>query len=374
MIGFLIYLPTLAKMPHALFALAILAAYYRFWQKWRGPGLYPEFDNNRFDFGILLLIVALSAFNFVFGHGIRQTFNESVPGFIMLPFTFLVALSIRKVDIKIFVSLAVIEALSIYAEYSLGISTFFSNLTRYTEFGDSDLQYYNKPLGLSYNSSIAAAKMFLSLMLIDLLTLKRTFKIIIQIGFAAAIFLTFNRTVFLSVMVYIVLSTLHTVFWKKLTAVRWNLLIAAGFTTVFIAGYLVVDNLDVIVGQLTRSRGSFEFSGRDKIWTYFIDFIRENPFFGNNGEKLYFGRYHAHNSFIQLIATNGILISLLYFYIIFRNVRYNNLILVLSILTYSFFQYGIFWGISVMDIYFFFFLFKLKNPEEQKELGFNTLN
>jgi hypothetical protein len=43
--------------------------------------------------------------------------------------------------------------------------------------------------------------------------------------------------------------------------------------------------------------------------------------------------------------------------LIFRNITKKNAIFVLLIIVYSLFQYGIFWGISLLDIIFFQILF-----------------
>jgi O-antigen ligase len=136
-------------------------------------------------------------------------------------------------------------------------------------------------------------------------------------------------------------------------------LIAFGFT---VLGFLVVEFSETIINQFTRNTQKVDLSGREKIWAQYIDQILSNPWFGNASHKVWF-KYHAHNSFLQLIATNGIIISIFYFGFIVTHARRNNLIYLAVMMVYSFFQYGIFWGISIIDIVFYVFLLKAAERE-----------
>src|SRR5690606_15097111 len=113
------------------------------------------------------------------------------------------------------------------------------------------------------------------------------------------------------------------------------------------------------IGQLTRNRSGLDISGRDHIWAFYVQFISDNILFGNGGYKIYFqGKMHAHNSYLQLLATNGMVIFLLYLTLILKNIGRQNLFVVITLMVYSTAQYGIFWGISIMDIALFYFLFR----------------
>jgi hypothetical protein len=70
---------------------------------------------------------------------------------------------------------------------------------------------------------------------------------------------------------------------------------------------------------------------------------------------------HAHNSFIELLATNGALLSGFFLMILVVMWKKHNFILLLTILLYSLFQYGIFWGFSFLDVIFMSFLLSNKN-------------
>ena len=103
-------------------------------------------------------------------------------------------------------------------------------------------------------------------------------------------------------------------------------------------------------------------SYRDIIYKKNILFIKKHYLFGNNSHKhkVYLKAYntyeHAHNSFLEFASNNGIIISILWFLFILRNINRNNFIYLLAILILSMTQYGIFWGISLLDIIFIYYL------------------
>ena len=76
--------------------------------------------------------------------------------------------------------------------------------------------------------------------------------------------------------------------------------------------------------------------------------------------------YYCQLKFVELHLKSlpNILIkiaySLLFFTLIFINITKKNWIYIFILFVYSTFQYGIFWGISLTDILFFFFLFNSK--------------
>lgn len=360
MIGFLIYLPTLAFMPHSLYLLAIIYSFFRYRSLTFNNTNDLTFLNKTLDISIIALIVMLSILNYFIGHGLSGISSGKVPSFLLLPFTYLIALLLDKRDIHIIITLTLIECLAVFAEYLYGVSTFFSSLERYNEIGSSDLIYYNKPLGLSYNSSIVAAKLFLAFLLLDLVKIKTPLKVIFQLSILACIFLTFNRTVFLSIGIYIVLKNILKFLSSRFTIIKWSVYLNIGIVILITLALFSALFWEEILNQLTRKTGIVELSGRDRIWAHYFEFANNNFLLGNHSFKYYFGEYHAHNSFLQLLTTNGILISLIYIYLIVRNINIGNFVYVIAIFSYCFFQYGIFWGISLMDILFFYILIHIK--------------
>ncbi len=107
-------------------------------------------------------------------------------------------------------------------------------------------------------------------------------------------------------------------------------------------------------------------SGRTLIWANFFQFIEEHPWFGNGSDKLYFREkdpatgtekwVHAHNSFLEIVATHGILLTVFFFLILVFLWRKKNIVFLATLFFFSLFQYGIFWGISILDIIFMVFL------------------
>lgn len=125
-------------------------------------------------------------------------------------------------------------------------------------------------------------------------------------------------------------------------------------------------------------------SGRDLIWANYASFIENHLWFGNGSNKLMLrqcnpktGNYeliHAHNSFLMLLATNGLLIFILRIVWMLFLWERKNTILIITVLIYSMFQYGIFWGFSLLDVIFVSLIMSSINfiPIERKET--NTRN
>lgn len=112
-------------------------------------------------------------------------------------------------------------------------------------------------------------------------------------------------------------------------------------------------------------------SGRTLIWLNYLDFIDHHLLFGNGSDKFLVKNInpetsevsfiHAHNSYLEQLATHGLLLTLFFFVILFFLWKKNNWILIVSILFYSMFQYGIFWGFSYLDLFFMLFLISDKD-------------
>jgi hypothetical protein len=123
--------------------------------------------------------------------------------------------------------------------------------------------------------------------------------------------------------------------------------------------------------MMIRAEG-VQSSGRKLIWVNYLNFIEDNLILGNGSDKVMLrswqnvtGKYkliHAHNSYLMLIAANGILIAGLYFLFYLLNFKSRNFLAILCILVYSALNYGIFWGFSYLDAVFIILLtLKFKN-------------
>lgn len=107
-------------------------------------------------------------------------------------------------------------------------------------------------------------------------------------------------------------------------------------------------------------------SGRTLIWLNYFDFIDHHLLFGNGSDKYLIRNVisdtnevtvmHAHNSYLEQLATHGLILTLFFFVILYLMWKKNNKIILITILFYSIFQYGIFWGYSYLDLLFMLFL------------------
>lgn len=76
---------------------------------------------------------------------------------------------------------------------------------------------------------------------------------------------------------------------------------------------------------------------------------------------------HAHNSYIWVLASNGIIIALLYYYYTIRFVNRYNFIPILSILLTSITQSTIYWGLSNADVFLFILILRSHFKISQKK-------
>ncbi|UTW67315.1 hypothetical protein KFE94_04155 [bacterium SCSIO 12643] len=298
--------------------------------------------------------------------------KDVFPYFILLIPTYVIAVSFKRNDARVLVSLIAVEAIVVILERVAGISTFDRSLPGYMVFNGGELAYFQRPLGLSESSSLIASKLLIAWLFIDYFRLKEWFFALVKILIGVAILITFNRSVIMSLGVYWVLR--NASHFMKMRYTVDNAIKGTIGTVVVIVGVVVglVLKGESILNQFTRNQGTVELTGREYIWLDFFEFIKEHLLFGNNSIKLWLDSYHAHNSYLELIATNGIFISALYFAFIYRNVRWSNGLYILPILIFGLTQYAFFWGVSIVDIVLWVILFDSyhKNQKEKTNLLF----
>lgn len=350
MVSFLIFLGTISIFP------PFVAYFSFFFIKKKNPLINTKIDTN---FLIILAIIILSFFNKVVGIHKAQNVIEIFPEIALMILVYWIALDFDLKWIKILISLIVIETFVVFVEYSLNITSFLPSL--YQELNDSELLYDSRPYGLSANSSNISLKIFLSILL--LVKYKpfdnKLINILILVVLIGGVIITFNRTVIISLVFFSIL-----LFFKnfKFDNKRFVALLFIAIVIIFI----LFTNAEFILLQITRGReGESMLSGRVEIWKKFIVFIKENFILGNNSYKYYIDFYerkaHAHNSYLQVLATHGILIFILYILLVIRNIRRDNYVYIIPILIFSLSQYGIFWGFSITDIVLFIFYFNKFN-------------
>jgi hypothetical protein len=270
-----------------------------------------------------------------------------------------------------FYALIVVECLIVILEYFNGVPSFWVN--KQFSWEDSGLMYFTRPFGLGENSSVAAYNIFLGLLLHEILEPKKWIVgYVIQLILLCGILLTFNRTIIICCLVFFMLKNFSTI--KYIAKSKW----AFGIILFLIMVFFGYHYWDIILNQFTRNSGSIELTGRKMVWGRYIKFISENLFFGNGTIKYFFefdGRtFHAHNSYLQILATSGIFVFLLYIGMIFKGVNKSNFPFVCSLAIAGLSQYIIFWGISIPDIMLFYFISKLEDIPAKKSQLFLSNN
>ncbi|RZJ22083.1 MAG: hypothetical protein EON51_08390 [Acinetobacter sp.] len=268
-----------------------------------------------------------------------------IPYILLIPFAFLIGKFLNQKDLRILKYIIIIEIVVGVFEYISGVPTFFKNNTPITELADSDILYQKRVFGFSPNSSTLAAKI-IYLSVIVMMEVKKFNKIssenfVFIFFILIGLFVTFNRTAIISI--FLSLLILFGMKWRSLI-----LLTTPAILIVFI-------KWDTIAEQLTRGRGSVDLSGRDQIFAYFFNFFSENLLLGNVGTKLWWNSagfvWHSHNSYLEFLASNGLLTTLIFAFGMFFLFR-KNIVITLPILIFSCFQYGFLWGLSFYDIIF----------------------
>lgn len=374
MTGILTYLPTLAFVPHAAFVIALVYVLI-----FRRKKLIAHFKNiSKFpnEFLVLMAIAVFSLINYFVGY-VWFNYEIGFPYPVLLLATYLIAMGMTEKDLKFVFWLAVFEAVVVIAEFAVGTNSFLPTYKSAT-YSDEGLLYFSRPMGLSYNSSIVAYKLMIGVFIAEYLQMNSRLYRLAQLLLFAGILLTFSRTIIVVLLVYFAFrySGVYILGFIKLLKFRISrkLFVFLALFTIVLAGVglLTVTQIDKISNQFTKGRGNIEFSGREVIWPQFIDFIKENPISGNHSVKFYadyHGRSnlaHAHNSFLQVLADNGIVIFSLYLLLIGMSVNRGNALLVMAFVVYSLTQYGVFWGISLIDIVFMVILFNRNMLPDKK--------
>lgn len=354
MLGFLLFILTIAGVPHylALFAIIIYAIRGRYRQISEGLKL-----NKRFT-GFLALFVLLITINAIIHFA--ETGSFQVPNMCLMPFAFICALGLNEKDIKFFIYLVFIECLFGFYEYSLGINTILPGLET-DDFSSEELLYFKRVLGLSNNSSSFSEKLLFSIIFLSQFSdlFSKRVKISFFVVFIGGLFVTFNRTAIIASLIYLFFYyySIILVVLKK----RKGLGVALLLIVIIVVGVAIPKYGLDILSQFNRGGDEMDLTGRPYIWASFYDFISNNLFLGNGSAhymiSYYEGRMaHAHNSFIQLFADHGIFIAIFYLLTIFSKFNKRNIIVCISIMVASLTQYVVFWGFSVPDVFLFAFL------------------
>ncbi|MDM1408184.1 O-antigen ligase family protein [Myroides sp. DF42-4-2] len=356
-----VFLTTIAGMPQELLYIALaLFGFITFFSALKNKLL------SRSDY-LLILFIILNVLFFYYG----QIFNLDIDNrFIdversnsFFPYGVFIVSSIfiaRKFNVDVWKYLLyfiLIEIVVGIFEYILGVPYIIKAtvVTGDTEFGSTDLLYYNRVYGLSSSSSVFGQKILIGLVLFHLLKNSINYRKISLVLLLAGLFVTFNRTVILAVIVFVLLYYFKNFIYSS---IKVKLTIMLGFVLTF---SLIFAKFGTIINQFSRGKGTVDATGRDMIFPTFIEIFKDNFIFGNFGSKVYImvngHSYHAHNSYLETLTSLGIILSFILFYYLCKNIKRNRFIYVLPFLIYSMAQYGLFWGISLFDLVFFSIIF-----------------
>jgi O-antigen ligase len=277
----------------------------------------------------------------------------------LIPVMAIFAPTIRDQALKIFVLLVCIEVGVGFYEYCIDQVALFSGQIAkagLSLYSNSDLLYETRVFGLSNNSSVFAEKIFIALLLLvakpELLSRSKFVNIILLVGLV----ITFNRTAILAVLVFYILHFFTSP--SKVTA-RWkfSVFLLIGVATLF---------FDMQFFEYQFLRGGDTLSGselrRFDLWSTAWQYISQHPLWGNGSLTFRMYEYvsghyqHAHNSFLMLVATHGLVASLFLFSYIGTNINSGNWRVIVTFLAFSMTQYFIFWNLSVPDLMFYWML------------------
>lgn len=302
---------------------------------------------------LIIVLSILCLINIFLGLSSDKLINDGssrlqlfIPYLSLLLGSYLIGSHLNSHVIKYIIYLTAIECVVILIQYSLGETGFWYNSYIKNE-TNGDLLYYSRPNGFSTNSSVVAQKLLVSiwfLILSKTFTYKQNKFIFILLIFG--LILTFNRTVFLALFLsYFLFSR----------GIRLKYKIISGFLVLaFFALFFSSIKSQFLRGSDEVQLESFS---RYTIFQNGLNYISENPYFGNNSIKYFYEendrKFHLHNSYLEAAASNGIPIFLLLMYMIVRLLKRRN-VFVPPLLVYSLFQFGILWGISFLDIALFY--------------------
>lgn len=324
-------------------------------------------NKDKTSFEILLIIVFLSLFNEIIGVFAQHVGDvgviEIIPYSVFIVLTILAAKVTDERVMKWLVIITIIEICVAVAQRFLGINSFYAVSER--EIIDTDILYDLKVNGLHNNSSGLGYNAFLLIILYEYFPVSRVVKRYWIYMFAiVGIVLSFNRTAMIGLLTFGILSSFKN---KKLLLLYTIIL-------VFVIHFGAVEFL---VEQMTRGTSELSgnaLSGRDAVFPWYWGFFTTHLLEGNHSFKLYLTidglQFHAHNAYLQTLATNGLVISMLYFWIIFRKIDKLNYRFVIPILACGLFQSFFLWGASYNDFVLWGVLFG--NIHETSNLQRNT--
>lgn len=391
-LALLVYLPTCAFVSGYFYLLAIaysIVFSFKFVKEYVSALLSGRILDKNLTYLILFAFLALlmRVLDYSNWTSIRSAYSFAY----LFPFTYLVARMVwlnRQVYFFILMFIAFESFLAIF-QYISGQSSFFTSLHLYRQFESYTLLYYTRVFGLSINSSILAIKLIVGLVLLGQVQLDTKVKMGLEILFLGVSIIAFGRIALIAIVIFYLIKIINALLnrskskiksfipfalflifftvnptWSKNQFTRNNMAVAKHFVGTEEEGYVSAKELEQVKFELTKKLGieKINMSGRNEIWNTFVKFGVKNIFLGNKAEKFMLGKVHAHNSYIEVFASFGIIMTLFLLFVFFKNINKHNYVPILALLILSFGQYFIFWGVSFYDIIFYSILFFPRVP------------
>jgi len=335
-LAFLLYIPSLYFIPNSLYILPFIFLL-----------ITGNYKKVKFDINFLILSVFIFTLLLIYLFNI--VYNEQLYffWFILWLTNYIVAKNINQTTLRYLLFFIILETFFIWLEVFLGVENIFLHATQ----ADTLLFSYEfRPLGLSDGSPLMGQKLFLAILILLHLNIKEKTKLFLIIYLLLMELMVFNRTAILTTAFVLLLYSFNrfSIFWKVVLSITGVLFVSTFFQTIFT--------------RFNRDQEEIYLSGRDYIWQQGLEFIKEHLLFGNLTQKVHITyidatSQHLHNIYLQYIGNFGIIFTFFYLLFVIINIKKNNFIYISAILLYGIFQYGIGWGISLMDILFFYFLF-----------------
>lgn len=319
---------------------------------------HPNKIHYSTPFQIVFIIIILSFLNEIihlFFVGAPSSFIELIPYSLFILLTMWAARIVDEKVLRWMLWFTLIDIGSAIVQRIIGVNTFLpESMSDVAEMG-GDLLYDLKVNGLNTNPSGLGYKAFLALLIYERFPQcrfcgKYLWYFICLLG----IILAFNRTMLIASVAY---------FGIKLLKSKNRVLIIP--LVVLLLFYVLSDpdTAEFIVTQITRGGGSLSegnaMSGREEVYAHYIQFCKDHFFLGNGSFKYYLGEgLHAHNSFLQTMATNGIVITTLYIIMLLSTIRKQNYIYIIPFLVSAMTQSFILWGASYNDFIMYCLMLK----------------
>lgn len=366
-------------------------------------------DRKYYPIYLVGIILFVSLINKTFNGHVIISMRDYYASFYLLPALVICSLFLNNKNFfRGLIVLTLLEIVVAIAEFYVGNRSFLLDLGDLQYFDSYSLLYDSRVYGLGVNSSVLSYKILIAFFLVDYTSMRKSFEWGTRILLFIGLVITFGRTTILVLFFYWILKVIVSLISKNrkenIKSTHFQFSVATLILVLVFNSYvkdqltrgskigesvgvaalekqeempLIVNSIPMKAAEMDPKKQklgdkiftrleSVQTSGRKKIWLNYINYIDDHLWFGNGSDRLYIKIWledkvsiksiHAHNSFIQLLASNGLLIFILYLVFYFIWMKSTNYTVILAILVYSLGNFGIFWGFSYLDIIFLIFL------------------